>query len=436
MYLDDVSVHSILASRTGGIATQFTESQKASQSRDVDRSVGIGLGATKAKADTKSGTVDVKSSEVLSKAVIQSSFKELYELERDSLSMRPHEDTTPPESVRACDFARILGAEHGGRPWLFDPAGFGRGDLIEVEVALEADPIFHMVSVFATVMDLFEDNEHLLGYDVAAQLPQVGSLVRVLEGLLAGLVPIRGRLVDYKSARIGGRDILIHQKLLDEMGTEDLPTLCSVYVVGVAERDLFWKDIRRVLFSGSEYTAFCRVATKGLARRWHPVKVANVLRGIVPNFDEIIVDFSEMARTTIVGSGVSRIAAIDGDRQRRKEMVGAYAQLLAEHHGHPLTPQMTDTITRAIPNAGDWLGSVDKRRSVFADVTQIVEDALGVERRVDGETRFEFRKAAFGEAGLVDGLPREGDRDRPAARGLRIDSDDVFLDTEIIAIYW
>lgn len=269
MYLDEVSVHSILASRQGGIATQFTESQKSSRTSDVGRSAGIGLGATKAKMDRKSRTADAKSSQVLSKAVIQTSFKELYEIERDSLAMRPLEDTTAPEFVRPYDFARMLERDKG-RPWLFDPARFGRGDLIEVEVALEADPIFHVVSVFATVMDLFEDNEHFLGDDVAAQLPQFGSVVRVLEGLLAGLVPIRGRLVEYMSATIGDRETLIHQKLLDQLETDDLPRLRPAYVVGVADRDLFWKDIRRILFSGAEYTAFCRVATEGLAKRWHP----------------------------------------------------------------------------------------------------------------------------------------------------------------------
>ena len=159
----------------------------------------------------------------------------------------------------------MLDSEDGGRPWLFDPETLSRGDLIEVEVALEADPIFHIVEVFGTVMALFRDNEDIFGYDVAAQLSQVASLVRVLEGLLAGLVPVRGRLVAYRSATIGDKNVLIHHRLSDQFDTDDSPKLRSAYVVGVADRDLFWKDIRRVLFSKAEYTAFCRVATEA----WH-----------------------------------------------------------------------------------------------------------------------------------------------------------------------
>ena len=57
---------------------------------------------------------------------------------------------------------------------------------------------------------------------------------------------------------------------------------CSAFVVGVTQRDLFWKDIRQVLFSGARYTVFCRLGMSGLADKWHPVKVADVLAGIAP----------------------------------------------------------------------------------------------------------------------------------------------------------
>ena len=436
VYLDDVSVYSILASRTGGITTQFTESQRASVTSDTGGSGGIGLGATRVTMDAKSRSVDARNSEVLSKAVIQTNFKELYELERDTLAVKVLDSGAAPESVRVCDLKRMLDQGNERNAWVIDPESLSRGDLIEVELALEADPIFHMVSVFSTVMGVFEDNEHLLGYDVAAQLPQVASLVRVLEGLLAGLVPVRGRLVQYKYATIGDQDALIHQKVIDQMAIDDLAPLRSAYVVGVAERGLFWKDVRRVLFSGAEYTAFCRVATEGVAKTWHPVKVANVLRGIVPNFDELMVDLSEMARTTIGDRGDSRGRKSNGNQQASKKIVLAYAESMADHFGQPLTSEARDMIGRAIPDTVDWLGSVDEKRSVFTTVTEIVEDVLGAKGGVDGETRFKFRNAALNAAGLsgvvsetADGVSRSGER-------LPANSDVVFLDTEIIAIYW
>ena len=53
VYLDEVSVYSILASRKDGIATEFTESQTASLNSEVGSSIGIGLGASKANLNTK-----------------------------------------------------------------------------------------------------------------------------------------------------------------------------------------------------------------------------------------------------------------------------------------------------------------------------------------------------------------------------------------------
>ena len=397
--------------------------------------MGIGIGATKVTANTKSRRVEAKNSEVLSKAVIQTSFKELYELERDSLAMRVLDKDAAPELVLVHDFKQIL-EQNQKSPWLLDAKDLCRGNLIEVELVLEADPIFHMVSVFATVMDLFEHNEHLLGYDAASQLPQVASLVRVLEGLLAGLVPVRGRLVEYKSAKIGHQDILIHQKLVDQLTVDNLPALRPAYVVGVAERNLFWKDIRRILFSGATYTAFCRVATEGLAMTWHPVRVANVLGGIVPNFDELMVNLTEMARKAIAESGTAARTDLDRDQQVGINIMLAYAESIASHHGQPLTAQMKDEITRVIPNTTDWPSSVNDRNPVFAKVTKIVEDALGTEDRVNGEMRIKFRGAALSAAGIAGPLHSIANGEGQHEEALTVDRDVVFLDTEIVAIYW
>ena len=403
---------------------------------DTVGSAGIGFGATKATMDTKSRSVDARGSEILSKAVIQTNFKELYELERATLAVRVLDKSAAPNSDGGFELKRMLDAGEEEDAWVIDSANLSRGDLIEVNLALEADPIFHMVSVFSTVMGVFEDNEHLLGYDVASQLPQVASLVRVLEGLLEDLVPVRGRLVDYKHATIGDRDVLIHRKVIERMAMDALPSLRSAYVVGVAERGLFWKDVRRVLFSGAEYTAFCRVATEGVSRKWHPVKVANVLRGIVPNFDELMVDLGEMARRTISDRHDSIGTKSSGNQMVSKRIVLAYAELVAEHFDKPLTSEARRMIELEIPASVDWLSSVDKKRLVFSSVTGIVEDVLGAKSGVDGETRFKLRQAALNVAGLSGEAPEKGGIVSRAGERQPASSDVVFLDTEIIAIYW
>ena len=240
----------------------------------------------------------------------------------------------------------------------------------------------------------------------------------------------------YKSATIGDRNVLIHQRLLDQIDSDDLTSLRSAYMVGVAERDLFWKDIRRVLFSGAEYTAFCRIATKGLAESWHPIKAANVLGGIVPNFDELMVELSDMARVALAGADVANENRFHGHLQHGKSILSTYANLLAAHHEQPLTDQTMNSIERSIPSTSDWLSSVDKKRPVFARVTRIVEDALALEKRADGETRLKFRQAALGAAGPAESLPQLTGGVNRHAEAPTADNDVAFLDSEIIAIYW
>ena len=64
VYLDEVSVLSILASRTGRIATESTESQTSSHSSEIKGSFGVGLGGTKANLGTKMQTGQVEASQV------------------------------------------------------------------------------------------------------------------------------------------------------------------------------------------------------------------------------------------------------------------------------------------------------------------------------------------------------------------------------------
>ena len=116
-----------------------------------------------------------------------------------------------PKVATIEDLEARLAAHDKKDVWLVDLCELSRGELIEVEVELEADPIFRLVSVITTFRDLTEGNDQLFDRTVTALLPQMRSIARVLDSLLAGLVPIQGRLVDYDSASINGRDVLVHR---------------------------------------------------------------------------------------------------------------------------------------------------------------------------------------------------------------------------------
>ena len=439
VYLDGVSVLSILASRTGRIATESTESQTSSQSSEVKGSFGVGLGGTKANLGTKMQTSQIEASQVSRKAIIQSSFKDLYDIERSALVLRPVSLDHMPAVDLTRGLERLLGSPEG-TGLLVDPSTLHRGELLEVEVELEADPIFRMATIITTFVGLMEDNEDLLQNAGTAQLPEIRSVARLLDSLLAGLVPIRGRLVDYEWIRLCRRDVLVHRSLLSQMPADALPEAYPAFLVGVAQSDLFWKDIRRVLFSQARYTVFCRLATNGLEDRWSPVKMADVFSGIASDFyemirglgDELMSGFKRGVRSATARTTDDAFPTmLNHDAQRGEPLLRNYMESLATYHKRNIERSVIESLTREVPHAENWLDSVDGYRPIFAEVTKKVDDSLEVETppnvahdlRVQALHRFRLDEIRELDGSIVGGNHRGPQGER-------------FLDSEIIAIYW
>ena len=207
-----------------------------------------------------------------------------------------------------------------------------------------------------------------------------------------------------------------------------------MYVVGVAEKGLFWKDLRRVLFSGSQYTTLCRLTVEGLAERWHPVKVANVLAGIVPNVDELVANLSETARKVTVGQG--RFGPAVDESWEARTVVRTYAQLLADYHDGSLASDLEEKVVRSFGASSDWLESVDRRRPVFAAVTRVVEEGLAVERGAEADVCCGLRRAALAEVGFVSAFPTRGNGAARGREGQEETENAKYLEGEIIGIYW
>ena len=439
VYLDEVSVLSILASRTGRIATESTESRSASHSSEVKSSVGVGFGPSKATLGGKIQAAQGEASQVSHKAIIQSSFKDLYDIERPTLSLYSASPEHVPTVDSILDLEELLGSlERTGL--LVDPSALHRGDLLEVRVDLEADPIFRMATIITTFVELMEDNEELLQSTIPGQLPEIRSVARLLESLLAGLVPIRGRLVDFDWIRTCNYELLVHRSLLSQMPADARPQAYPAYLVGVAERDLFWKDIRRVLFSQAPYTVFCRLAASGLLKSWSPVKMADVFSGITSDFDEMIrglgdelmSGFKRGVRSATAGTEDDIIPTmLNHDAQLGERSLTTYAEWIALHHEQEIDPTAIEALIQEISLPENWLDSVDSYRPVFAEMRERVDDLLKTE--TPPSVAHDLRIQAINRAKLDVATEFKGStvsRDRSAPGCER------FLDSEIVAIYW
>ena len=430
MYLDDVSVYSILASRKGAIDTEFTETQTASLNSDVGASINAGFPGMQAKIGSRLQSAQGQGSQVVRKAIIQTSFKQLYELERSSLVFRPADNNQMPLVKSVSDLEKLLNS-HDNNNWLIDPANIRRGQLLEVEVKLQADPIFRIASVMTAMHDLIGDNKLLFENVVNfQQLRQIGEMSRMLENLLVGLIPVRSLLVDYVSVPIGKRDVLVHQDLLENISSLAHLETSPVYLVGVTEHNLFWKDIRRVLFGDGQYTVFCRLATTGLSSRWRPVKLSDVLGNLVPQFDELISQCSEQTRIAMATAANQSLDGTESGNGVSQKVIHEYSGLLAEHHQWTQSPE----ITELIPSNDDWLNSVVDRKRIFKQVTCHIENTLGV--TISGDLALELRLEALRRAGVESTLATSGLTAPMQSVATSPNSGEKLLDAEIIAIYW
>ena len=159
-----------------------------------------------------------------------------------------------------------------------------------------------------------------------------------------------------------------------------------------------------------------------------------MLAGIVPQFDEMIREFSEEARP-------SNDCGVHCPHHPRRfehglsdsQVLEKYVALLVAHHSQTLAPAVIDSLIREISPAKEWLTSVDSRRPIFAEVTRRVDAALGVE--TSNKVTYELRVAAVGkvepEGRLAPQTPGGSRQDQSPSLG-----PERFLDTEIVAIYW
>jgi hypothetical protein len=265
-----------------------------------------------------------------------------------------------------------------------------------------------MSAVVTAVLEIMQDIE-LLGPDGYGQLTEVHFVNRILEKLLAGLVPVRGRAVDYDVVVIENTEWLVHHRLLSRLRNDSSLRAFPLYLVGVAEQALFWKDIRRILFSGSRFRVLSRLAQDGLRESWTPVKLVDVLRSAVPNL-ALQVDIASRTALAAMGEAGAPEQSAERKRQYMRAALVEYARLLASHYGHDMVEG--ELIDCGLPSADhcNSYGSLKGRREAFEAVTRHVEQRLEI--KSDPLTAAQYRAVALADAGLRghSGTWDQGDR--------------------------
>ena len=428
VYLDETSVCSLVAARVGSIADTLTATQSESLQSEVGSSVGAS-GFVRAGLDSKVTGVQSRSSQILRKTIIQSTFKELHDMEKDRLVIRPPAPLGRFGKWRdGQDLAAALQSAQD-ETWIIDASKLQRGRLFEVEVELATEPIYQCSAMASAISSLIQDNPQLHALRGISGIAQMTEVNQLLEKLIADLVPIRGRVLDYRSLAVDGHEWLLHEQVLSNLSSAISEQARAVYAVGVAEQPLFWKDIRRVLFSNSRYLMLCRLAQNGIRESWTPVKLSHVLEAVAPKFSKALEDGGRNALSVMTNASRS-----DTTRERRwKKALVTYAEDIASQHVQVLDDALRAELGPVVDEYSGAVDSVVSSRQAFVAVTDVLTQRLGID--VSPEQAVNCRMSALLGAGLwLDGqqLPRTGH----AAHASEQDACERYLDSEIVAIYW
>lgn len=316
IYLDEVSVVSLLASLHGEIKQSVTETLTQTEESALTSSVSsVPKGAF--SLQSKIGATQSSAREVVRRAVIQGNFRDLWRsdvgvLLHDTESKghaRKNKIATPAELKRELRSLRK-------NKLAVELANIKRGSILEMDIRLEADRLFKIITIGTNILDLVDGKEEIFGPE-AEEMRKADPIIQVLKELSVGLVPVRGISRSHCVIETDEGSIVVANDALAPDG-ELMASARELELVGFTEANSYWRDLRRTLFSGSSYSAYMRVEKAATAQRWSPIKLAELFEEAAPglgdsmttSFEELIASFQELEAGNAAQSMISETAPL------------------------------------------------------------------------------------------------------------------------------
>ena len=242
IYLDEVSVVSLLASLTRELTEERTdidteESQtKSGWSAKLSFIPFINPGISREKT-----SIDRDTEEVVRRSEIQSKFDELY----SKTAPRFEVDKENTET-------RISVSE------------ISEGGVMEVDVEFSGHELFHYYKAFQYLIDVAEGAEHEFENKEKQMVELMGSL-------FGDQIPVVGKLLNYK---LVDGEICNSGEVIEEEDAEDL------WIAGTLDPDMLWQEPSQFLYEENKFTAYVRVPDAQIQQDWDPLKLTRVIRSI------------------------------------------------------------------------------------------------------------------------------------------------------------
>ena len=433
IYLDEVSLQSLLVSLHGELTEKKSITDSTSNTRNVGGNIDtnnlapLKLGFT---AQYQSGKSSATQTET--KATVQSWFRELYEIP-NILGVQPLEDDAQTITVKSP--ADIIPGDHPN--YCIKSNELQRGVLIELKVLLATDPYFNIVTSISELYKLSENISDLNGYfDI--------EWIELLQQLLAGLVPIKAEILDYRALKAGDDTYLVHEDKAELV--EESTQKIKVNLVGVTELSAYWKDIRRVLFSNQEFRILCRISRPGLVQDWNPIKLLDLFGNVfsqkeIHNLKETLkllsynVDAASTAETDNDANNVDAASTAETDKDANSKMrlaLEEYIKSSCKHAGGEIGRDEVKGIIDKVLKGNFDEGSMGDRKVLYEKVD---EELASLKIDVPPDIRVTLREGSNKKAGLSHRLFTSAPSETKKVEEKSV-AEELFIEAEIIAIYW
>lgn len=420
VYLDEVSLRSLLSSQKDGLPDSKSEQTVDALQAHLSSSIGANAPLV-VSTEVKSSFQTSNSSTIQTsrKATVQSWFGELLKTEDIRLIEvieGAHSYKTLDDLIATADCSVIIEADD-----------LVRGSLVEFRVKLTADPVFRLGTVVSEFLGMAEDYPDMLAGGALANLKEVMPVYKVLQRLLAGLIPVRAEAIDHVVVSINGNDYVVHRDAVAQLKIECQP----LEIVGVTEHLAYWKDIRRVLFSDAEFTLLGRIARSDLQSSWNPVKLADLFSTFDPSLSDKI---SAVSRATFEWDYSA--PAVNSNEARLGDALHFYKHSYLGQTDIQLEVDQDLEIEKYIDVLKERVGSASMQRSAFEALKKKLSNLTNLEIEADDDLR--LREEARNDSGLplFPSLSETTVAPSFLSDHGTTKNDLKLLDLEIVAIYW
>ncbi|WP_285271123.1 DUF6414 family protein [Halobacterium salinarum] len=407
VYIDEDALISLLASTTGGITQQRTTTQRERISSSIKGSLGP-LGSS-------IGSEKEKATQAVRRYVIQSNFKEFYDMRSGDISITDDPDDPPGVYVAAADSEQIRQVAPG-----LDSSRtteLSRGRLFELDVTLGSSRIYDYFKVFGAfeeIIDSFSTEEEvrqqLRRQNVSSE--KIAMIIDLMDTLMAGLVPIECTISNYGVAQ-DNQEVLVHKEWADTNGIE----YEECRAVGFIDEDNLWQDPTEVLFERDEFTIYGRIDDPIPSTEWNPLKLVDVVQSILPELG------NELGNLQTDLEDPESSSTNHGDQSVEDELEN-YLGWIAEEQGTTLSDESKKAVIESVgPPVLNPL-PLSAKKELFESAERTLSEEVDEDMEVSAEQRAEYLSQVW--------QPRQSGEENEKGN----QADENYLTTNFVAIYW